>query len=525
MNLIDGIVRAFSPESALKRARAREFLRIVDSTGFRRDAARSTTNRKVADQSLDHPDSRQNNFDRLQCIREARSLEENCAFTKSVLRKKRIYTVGRLQYRARTKSKEANKEINDYVERWMKFADLSGRHHFRALMGLGVTHMDRDGDIGFIITREEKPLNHAGMPVCPVRLQAIEADRIGSITSTSHNPGRPFKKLAKGEQEFSGVVVNSIGKPVRYRIYNRQPDSSTTMPAMEVDAENFIHLFDPIRLDEQRGKSALSAAINDIKDAAELLGLEKIALKHLCSKSGLVKNSSGEPNADVVLDSKHSDYNADAQRLTEIKPGTVDYLQLGEDFIPLDFDRPSNTFSGFIETLMRRGGLTLNLPLGFSYTWAGQGTAVRMEAAQADREIVQTQLTLEEKALDRVVLLVIAEGIKLGHIKPVPDFEKGEWRYPARITADVGRESKAMIEENMSGLISKTQIAADRGEDRELVRDFLLSEQLEIVEDAKRIVEASGGEIELKHAMWMLEQRGPNAPVEPPEPAEPAPAE
>ena len=164
----------------------------------------------------------------------------------------------------------------------------------------------------------------------------------------------------------------------------------------------------------------------------------------------------------------------------------------------------------------------MNLPMGFTYTWAGQGTAVRMEAAQAAREIEQTQQTIEERALDRIASLVIAKAIELGDIPAVKDFDKGEWRYPAKPTADVGRESKALIEENMSGLISKTQIAADRGEDRELVREFLLSEQLEIIEDAKKIVEASGGEIDLKLAIYMIERRGSNAPVEPTPAAAPA---
>ena len=101
MNLIDGIVRAFSPESALKRARAREFLRIVDSTGFRREAAKTSTNRKTADQLLDRPDSGTNHTDRLQLIREARWLEENSSVIKSFLRKYRTFAVGRAEDDAR----------------------------------------------------------------------------------------------------------------------------------------------------------------------------------------------------------------------------------------------------------------------------------------------------------------------------------------------------------------------------------------------------------------------------------------
>ena len=125
---------------------------------------------------------------------------------------------------------------------------------------------------------------------------------------------------------------------------------------------------------------------------------------------------------------------------------------------------------------------------------------------------------------DPTIKRVLDEAIILGHIPKVEDYDAGEWRYPAKVTADVGRESKAMIEENMAGLISKTQIAADRGEDRDLVREFIRAESLELIEDAKKLVAASNGEIDLKLALFMLEKRSPNAPQEPPEPAAP-PAE
>ena len=136
-----------------------------------------------------------------------------------------------------------------------------------------------------------------------------------------------------------------------------------------------------------------------------------------------------------------------------------------------------------------------------------------MEAAQAAREFEMTQLTLEEKLLNPLVRRVIARGIQLGHIPTVPDFDSGEWRYPAKVTADVGRESKALIDETMAGIISKTQIAADRGEDRTIIRDLLRAEAMELVEDAKMVQEASGGVLDLPTAIYMLERRAPNAPT------------
>ena len=126
-----------------------------------------------------------------------------------------------------------------------------------------------------------------------------------------------------------------------------------------------------------------------------------------------------------------------------------------------------------------------------------------------------TQLTLEEKLLNPLVRRVIARGIQLGHIPVVPDFDVGEWRYPAKVTADVGRESKALIDEVMAGVTSKTQVSADRGEDRELTRSFLRTEAVELVQDAMEVQKAAEGQLDLNTAIYMLERRAPNAPAIP----------
>ena len=512
MTYLESMIRAVNPKLALERARAKAALAMGEKVGFWRVGAQSSTNRKASGQTLDQPDSSRNHTDRVTLIREARWLEENSSIIKSILRKYRTFSVGRLQYVARTSNEAVNKQIGAYVERWMANADASQRHHFRTLAGLGVTSMKRDGDIGFIVLEEPMTPLEQMMMISPVRIQAIEADRIGSIVNREGLDTRPFKPLKKNEQDFSGVVVNGAGKPVRYRIYNRSRTGETMTPALEVPAQDFLHLFDPTRLDSYRGFSVFDAAVTDIKDLMEILACEKMSVKMLSSISGVVNNSDGSADQDVSLDISH-DYNPDADRLKKIEPGTIEYLAEGESFNPVESNRPSPTFNGFLDSLIRNCGMATNLPFGFIYSWAGQGTAVRMEAAQAAREFEMTQLTLEEKLLNPLVRRVIARGMQLGHLPTVPDFDSGEWRYPAKVTADVGRESKALIDETMAGIISKTQIAADRGEDRTIIRDLLRAEAMELVEDAKMVQEASGGVLDLPTAIYMLERRAPNAPT------------
>ena len=512
MTYLESMIRAVNPKLALERARAKAALDVGERVGFWRVGAQSSTNRKASGQTLDQPDSSRNHTDRVTLIREARWLEENSSVVKSILRKYRTFSVGRLQYVARTSNEAVNKQIGAYVERWMANADASQRHHFRTLAGLGVTSMKRDGDIGFIVLEEPMTPLEQMMMVSPIRIQAIEADRIGSIVNREGTDTRPFKPLKKNEQDFSGVVVNGAGKPIRYRIYNRSRTGEMMTPALEVPAQDFLHLFDPTRLDSYRGFSVFDAAVTDIKDLMEILACEKMSVKMLSSISGVVNNSDGSADQDVSLDISH-DYNPDADRLKKIEPGTIEYLAEGESFNPVESNRPSPTFNGFLDSLIRNCGMATNLPFGFIYSWAGQGTAVRMEAAQAAREFEMTQLTLEEKLLNPLVRRVIARGMQLGHLPTVPDFDSGEWRYPAKVTADVGRESKAIIDEIMAGVTSKTQVSADRGEDREMTRSFLRTEAIELVQDAMQVQQAAEGQLDLNTAIYMLERRAPNAPT------------
>ena len=520
MNLIDKAIAYIDPKAALSRERSRAMLNHAQKIGFRRVGAIVNENRKSSNQILDHPDSQLNHVDRIQIMREARWLAENSSVVKSLLRKYRIFAVGRLCYIPRSENAQFNIEAKAYVDRWMRNADYTGRHSFQTLAGLAVISMVRDGDCGAIVTEDDDTLN-ALLQICPIRLQFIEADRIGRLSNTNYREG-----LKENERDFAGVVVDLGGKPLRYRIYGRVEDRSSEAnkaelwkPQAEVTAGNFLHIYDSYRLDAYRGFSFFDSAIADMKDAIELLSLEKIATKYLASVSGVVTNADGSIDQDVVLDTDHADYNADAETLKEVKPGAIKYMAEGEKFEPFDFDRPSTTFNGFMETLIQWTGLAVNLPFGFIYSKGVQGTQVRMDAAQADREFQQIQCTLEERLLDPIVQRVLATGITLGHLPKVGDFDQGEWRYPAKVSADAGYDAKALIDMNAAGLKSKRQINADDGEERDLVRANIVTEASELIEDAKKLVEQSGGELDLLNALFLLEKRSPNAPVAAAEPA------
>jgi hypothetical protein len=71
------------------------------------------------------------------------------------------------------------------------------------------------------------------------------------------------------------------------------------------------------------------------------------------------------------------------------------------------------------------------------------------------------QKWLERTALTQIKNKVLASGIIRGKIPWTKNFTRGFFMYPAHPTVDVGRESKANLEENRQGLRSMATITAE----------------------------------------------------------------
>jgi len=110
-------------------------------------------------------------------------------------------------------------------------------------------------------------------------------------------------------------------------------------------------------------------------------------------------------------------------------------------------------------------------------TQAYKGPSVRAEFAAADRVFTRQQGVLTDKVLDPIKDAVILDAIARGEIPPPPLLAgetmvhalrratSGEWRFPAKLSIDVGRESAANMNENRQGAKSLQEIAAEEGTD------------------------------------------------------------
>jgi hypothetical protein len=211
----------------------------------------------------------------------------------------------------------------------------------------------------------------------------------------------------------------------------------------------------------------------------EILQAEKAGVRFSSQQAALIFNDRGvanprnlfQPNPTMGLPSGQTQKN----ELTEV--GMIRYFQ-NSDRVEVMPSRPSQAFTGFVQHLMHEIALGVGVPEGVLFgTQEYKGPSVRAEFAAADRVFTNKQGVLTDKVLDPIKDAVILDAIARGEIPPPPLLAgetmvqalrratKGEWRFPAKLSIDVGRESAANMNENRQGAKSLQEIAAEEGTD------------------------------------------------------------
>lgn len=440
-----------APGAALRRMQAR-----VEAALFSYNAAQ--TNRLYAPMQYGQPsESAQTVRERVVMMWEARNLVENCPEVKEISRKFGNYLTP-TEYSPSTGDRDYNRLVSDYFHDWCKTADATGRNSFRKLVQVAAENRPVDGDCGFVIRRVGEGL----------KVQLIPATRLGN----------PNDQGGNSENYFEGVIVDDFGVPVAYRIY-RVTREGVYFGAEDVPAANFAHYYDPFRVDQYRGVTDFHAAIQTARMLHEILQAEKAGVRFASQQAALVFTDRGTANARNLFTPTPSNTlpNGQAQKNELSEVGMIKYLGQA-DRVETMPARPSTAFTGFVEHLMHELAIAVGIPQGVLFgTQNYKGPSVRAEFAAADRVFARHQGVLTDKVLDPIKNAVILDGIARGEI-PAPATQdgetpvqalkratRGEWRFPPKLSIDVGRDSAANLNENRQGAKSLQEIAAEQGTD------------------------------------------------------------
>ena len=355
---------------------------------------------------------------RAELVRKSRYLHKNSGFVRELVSNMAIYSTGDgIRVQAQSPDAAWNRAAEDYFADWSARCEVTRRFSFEECQALVCRGMDIDGEYFIHKTRDRQ-----GRPM----LQLIESHRIGDGTGS---------RIAT----IDGIGLDPYGAPLFYRVIE---DGGGTI---DLPASAVLHIHEPEWAGGVRNHPALQHSINHLLDEIELLALEKHAVKDNADVSRVLKTAKGEldDHGDFTVGTPDASQEpSDPAALQKIVGGKLVALKPDESIESFQSNRPSPTFTGFLEHLRRDSALGM-IPFEFAADSSKVGGAgVRLIVAKADRRFSFRQMILESRLIKPVWAYVIGDAIARGFLPPVPGWWKISSVPPKRVTVDAGREAQ-----------------------------------------------------------------------------------
>jgi capsid protein len=423
---------------------------------------------------------------RTELVRKSRYMHKNSGFVRELVANMAIYSTGDgIRVQAQSPNPEWNRTAEAYFAMWSPRCEVTRRFSFEECQALVCRGMDIDGEYFIHKTRDAQ-----GEP----RIQLIESHRVGDQFGS--------------QETIDGIGLDAWGAPVFYRTLedNGKP--------RDLPAPSVLHIHEPEWAGGVRSHPTIQHSINHVLDEMELLALEKHAVKDNADVSRILKTARGEidDHGDFVVGGAGGGEASDPVTLQRIIGGKLVALKPDESLDSFQSNRPSPTFTGFLEHLRRDSALGM-IPFEFAADSSKVGGAgVRLIVAKADRRFSFRQMILERRLIRPVWAYVIGDAIARGLLSPI----EGWWKIctvpPKRVTVDAGREAQQNRADVEMGLKTLSDHFNEQGAD--------FGEEIERrASDAKLILDTAA-----KHGVPVDMLWKPNGmPVTLPEQEEPPP--
>jgi capsid protein len=383
---------------------------------------------------------------RSELVRKARYLHKNSGFVRELVANMAIYSTGDgIRVQAQSGDPTWNRAAEEYFSLWSARCEVTRRFSFEECQALVCRGMDIDGEYFIHKTRDGD-----GEP----RIQLIESHRVGD------NLGK--------QETIDGVGLDAWGAPIFYRVLEDNGKGR------DLPSEAVLHVHEPEWAGGVRSHPTIQHSINHVLDEIELLALEKHAVKDNADISRVLKTARGEldDNGDFAVGGGGDGVeSSDPVSLQKIVGGKLVSLKPDESIESFQSNRPSPTFTGFLEHLRRDAALGV-IPFEFAADSSKIGGAgVRLIVAKADRRFSFRQMILERRLIKPVWTYVIGDAISRGLLPPIEGWWKISSVPPKRVTVDAGREAqqnRADVEMGLKTLSDHFQeLGADFGEEIE----------------------------------------------------------
>lgn len=246
-------------------------------------------------------------------------------------------------------------DLNSQIERtfaiWSRTCDVRSVHTFQDLMYICALSVIRDGEVFIRLVPRKNPRS----PV-PLQLELIEADQCPEWVNGNAPVGGGFTRM--------GIQYDQWRSPVQYAFLPYHPGDNfvgypgerSGLPVLWVPAAEVIHLYLPDRVSQSRGVTALSSLMNELHQLSGYQEAELYKARGQAAIAGFVTSE------DVAIQAaQESDGSV---RNKDLSPGTIEYLQPGEEFQGFNPSSPNPSYGDFVKQLLKSmaAGLGLSYP-------------------------------------------------------------------------------------------------------------------------------------------------------------------
>lgn len=429
---------------------------------FAYDAARPSHKRGYAPQNI-NPNSFDVQRDRLQLMRESFDLEKNFGPAKALNRKYAMFT-SPISYHPQTGDSGLNLSVDEYIQDWFLNCDITAQYDFFKMMEFGNMGANTGGDYGWAYMRpglDLMDLNDDDMVEAalelPLCIQAVEPDRIGGI----------YQNVVS-EKYIAGVVIGEYGQPIAFRVFRRSPVVSQYTNPVDVPADQFVHLKDPMRIDQIRPPGKLDTAVSLLRDMYETLDFMRGKQK-LASALTVFTNSIGATQGAGAMDGYQTNLfpNNQAGLQQDIKYGQMNHLLQGMDIKFPDTEVPGSESQFLIIFTMKLVAMSYNLPYSFALDAAELGgVSTRLESEMAKAEFARGQKIMAHSAT-KIKNAALLDATAKGYF-PANRFNqitKGRWGFRQHPQPDIGKEASAAVSLYQNGLLNPKSYWTDNQQD------------------------------------------------------------
>lgn len=410
--------------------------------------------------------------DRLGLIQRARYAEKNYPSMVQYINDMVMYVVGDGMMPTSHASDPAKARLyEEYYHRETRRADITGRFTGEQLQRIIVHTWAVDGEIFALKVRDAQG---------NAKTQLLEGHRI-----VSPNDGT---KLSP--DVWDGFLFGPYGEIKA--IYVQNDDKTFRL----IPAGSFMQIANQSRISSAHGIPPMQQALNSMQDQAEIIELEKRAVKQVTDVPSVLTKAGGFADQSMVSDLNGANAGSFGNIGSQMG-GKLLVLEPGEDLksVSPNFPRQSmDMFNAILSRMIASGGL----PYEVVSDGSKAGSAlVRMVLGKADRYVGQIQCMIHDDYCVPDWQWRISDGISKGLLPDDPKWTDVEFSVPSTPSIDNGRDSANDREDLRAGLTSFSAIAKKRGIDfrktfKEHVQDLVF---------AKQVVAATNGAVDFEEAM------------------------